>query len=402
MRQGAGGWDPGVAGGGMLAGRLEGIRFESVGELELKGFPEPIEAFAVPWRALADERAGSAAGRCRRCCDRCRRAAFVGRDGRTSADGALAQSGAAGARQVVLVSGEPGIGKSRLASFTRAWRARRGVCGLLGGVLGGAGGAVRAMDPVLLAAGRARTCGRARAARRASRRRARAAGARSAATGARGAGAAELRSGDRALPALLGGRRRARRVGGVAARVPRARRPALGGRPVGGAAQARGVGRRGLRAPGDRRLSATRIWPRTIRWPGCSRTCGGSRVSSGSRCRGSARPRCPSDGGRGRARAGCRRAGARGGDRDRDRRQPVLRRRDAAQPGRVRRDCMYDETASAGASIARRRWACRRACARCRPPGRAARRARAARGVDARGRDRPLVRRSSCSRGWSR
>ena len=42
-----------------LAGRVEGLVFESVGELELKGFAEPVEAFAVPWVALGEE-AGSA------------------------------------------------------------------------------------------------------------------------------------------------------------------------------------------------------------------------------------------------------------------------------------------------------------------------------------------------------
>ena len=38
-----------------LAGRVEGVVFESVGELELKGFTEPMEAFAVPWLALEEE-----------------------------------------------------------------------------------------------------------------------------------------------------------------------------------------------------------------------------------------------------------------------------------------------------------------------------------------------------------
>ena len=42
----------------MLAARLDGVRFDSVGELELKGFPEPVEAFAVAWTKLADESAG--------------------------------------------------------------------------------------------------------------------------------------------------------------------------------------------------------------------------------------------------------------------------------------------------------------------------------------------------------
>ncbi|HEV7361304.1 MAG TPA: adenylate/guanylate cyclase domain-containing protein, partial [Mycobacterium sp.] len=39
----------------LLAGRVDGARFQSVGELELKGIPEPMEAFAVVWEPLADE-----------------------------------------------------------------------------------------------------------------------------------------------------------------------------------------------------------------------------------------------------------------------------------------------------------------------------------------------------------
>ena len=42
----------------ILATRLDGISFESVGELELKGFSDPVEAFAVPWTKLADEAPG--------------------------------------------------------------------------------------------------------------------------------------------------------------------------------------------------------------------------------------------------------------------------------------------------------------------------------------------------------
>src|SRR3954447_8473423 len=38
-----------------LAGRVDGARFESFGKLELKGIPEPMEAFAVVWEPLADE-----------------------------------------------------------------------------------------------------------------------------------------------------------------------------------------------------------------------------------------------------------------------------------------------------------------------------------------------------------
>src|SRR3984893_1370736 len=63
----------------MLAGRCEGVEFEAVGELELKGF-----AGRVDERAAIEE------------------AMVLARDR---------------ARQLVLLSGEPGIGKTRLASY---------------------------------------------------------------------------------------------------------------------------------------------------------------------------------------------------------------------------------------------------------------------------------------------
>ena len=42
----------------MLAGRCEGVEFSSAGELELKGFPDPVEAFSVSWAPLAEEAGG--------------------------------------------------------------------------------------------------------------------------------------------------------------------------------------------------------------------------------------------------------------------------------------------------------------------------------------------------------
>ena len=42
-----------------LAGRCEGVEFASVGELELKGFPEPVEAFSVSWAPIAEETSGA-------------------------------------------------------------------------------------------------------------------------------------------------------------------------------------------------------------------------------------------------------------------------------------------------------------------------------------------------------
>src|SRR6202035_2828472 len=38
-----------------LAGRCEGVEFESAGVFELKGFPEPVEAFSVAWTPIAEE-----------------------------------------------------------------------------------------------------------------------------------------------------------------------------------------------------------------------------------------------------------------------------------------------------------------------------------------------------------
>ena len=101
----------------MLASRLEGVRFDSVGELDLKGFPEPVEAFAVPWTKLADEAAGVGGWPLPMLLSSPPRAAFVGREAeRATMEGSRSEA-RAGARQVVLVSGEPGIGKSRLASL---------------------------------------------------------------------------------------------------------------------------------------------------------------------------------------------------------------------------------------------------------------------------------------------
>ena len=113
------GGNPGIARGADAGRSARWDPFDSVGELELKGFPEPVEAFAVPWTRLADETAGVGGWPVPALLR------SVPQDGvRGSRCGARASWSAravrprAGARQVVLVSGEPGIGKSRLASFS--------------------------------------------------------------------------------------------------------------------------------------------------------------------------------------------------------------------------------------------------------------------------------------------
>jgi class 3 adenylate cyclase len=102
----------------MLATRVDGIRFDSVGELDLKGFSEPVEGFAVPWTRLADETAGVGGWPLPALLRSAPRAAFVGREGERVVVERSRSDALARTRQVVLVSGEPGIGKSRLASLS--------------------------------------------------------------------------------------------------------------------------------------------------------------------------------------------------------------------------------------------------------------------------------------------
>ena len=125
-----------------LAGRVEGLVFELVGELELKGFAEPVEAFAVPWLALGEEGEAPGAWPLPAVLRSVPVLAYVGREAeRAVIEGAQSQA-RGGVRQVVLLSGEPGIGKTQIGGV-RGVRGSRGWCGhRVGGVLGGSGCAV--------------------------------------------------------------------------------------------------------------------------------------------------------------------------------------------------------------------------------------------------------------------
>ena len=103
----------------MAAGRVTGARLESVGELELKGIPEPMEAFSVVWEPLDPEQAGAEIGRwpLPEALRTVPRAAYVGRVIQRGLLEHARNAARSGARQVVLMSGEPGIGKTRLASY---------------------------------------------------------------------------------------------------------------------------------------------------------------------------------------------------------------------------------------------------------------------------------------------
>src|SRR5271169_2010951 len=102
-----------------LAGRCDGVEFSSAGEFELKGFPDPVEAFSVSWAPLAGEEAGEPSGRwpLPALLRSVPPVKYVGRvEERAGLEEAM-KLARSRQRQVGLLSGEPGIGKTRLASY---------------------------------------------------------------------------------------------------------------------------------------------------------------------------------------------------------------------------------------------------------------------------------------------
>ena len=101
----------------MLAGHTEAVEFESAGELELKGFPAPVPAFSVSWVPLADESGALGRWPLPEVLRSVPAISYVGREAeRATLEEALTLA-RGGSRQVVLLCGEPGIGKTRLASY---------------------------------------------------------------------------------------------------------------------------------------------------------------------------------------------------------------------------------------------------------------------------------------------
>jgi class 3 adenylate cyclase/tetratricopeptide (TPR) repeat protein len=98
------------------AGRRNPHAFGALGALELKGLPEPVEAFEVVWEPLA---AASEDARVP-LPSRLRVPPAIGVVGRESEAQVLADAskrvGAGNGREVVLVAGEPGMGKTTLAA----------------------------------------------------------------------------------------------------------------------------------------------------------------------------------------------------------------------------------------------------------------------------------------------
>jgi class 3 adenylate cyclase len=100
-----------------LAGRCDGVEFASAGELELKGFEEPVEAFSVSWAPLVEEAGGPGRWPLPAVLRSVPPVKYVGRVEERAALEEAMKLTRAGQRQVVLLSGEPGIGKTRLASY---------------------------------------------------------------------------------------------------------------------------------------------------------------------------------------------------------------------------------------------------------------------------------------------
>ena len=101
----------------MMADRLEESSFESMGMLELKGIPEPMEAFAVRWERL-DAQDAVASPALPPALRSAPQIAFVGRVDEHEWLKATSKDARDGRRRVALLSGEPGVGKTRLAAQT--------------------------------------------------------------------------------------------------------------------------------------------------------------------------------------------------------------------------------------------------------------------------------------------
>lgn len=103
--------------------------FGPVGELELKGIPKPVETFEVSWQPLGAEAAGiplpprlvgvPPVG-------------YVGREQEIELLSAMWEAAKSGERRVGLVSGEPGIGKTRLVTHAALERHSGGAVVLYG------------------------------------------------------------------------------------------------------------------------------------------------------------------------------------------------------------------------------------------------------------------------------
>jgi class 3 adenylate cyclase len=115
----------------VLAGPRGAHRFSPVGEFVLKGIEGPVAAVEVGWEPLADPlgRVGFPA----RLASAAPEDGFVGRAAQLEVLAEAFKAAAAGkGRQIVLVSGEPGIGKTTLSAAAAGAAYALGACVLYG------------------------------------------------------------------------------------------------------------------------------------------------------------------------------------------------------------------------------------------------------------------------------
>ena len=105
-----------------------GHDMEPAGELRLKGMPEPVTAFKLAWQSGGGEEGVPLPPRLRGVPP----VGFVGRADERSRLAEIASAAVSGHRQVALISGEPGIGKTRLATHTALDLHARGAAVLFG------------------------------------------------------------------------------------------------------------------------------------------------------------------------------------------------------------------------------------------------------------------------------
>jgi class 3 adenylate cyclase len=124
----------------LLVGNRGDNQFEPVGTLDLKGLPEPIEAFRVSWEPFTDD--GAEEARSSLAADRIPlpgrlqvrpSVGFIGYEAELAAiERAVRRTSAGRGREFLLVAGEPGEGKTTIAAEAARAAFESGACVLFG------------------------------------------------------------------------------------------------------------------------------------------------------------------------------------------------------------------------------------------------------------------------------